>query len=215
VVAQAKGMKRQAALNTDLLEVGYVGAGGSIMAKSFRRIVQSLARLRAREPELVSKVRIRILGTYAYWLPGEPKELEAIAIAEGVGDLVEEQPARIGYLQAINHILQARGVLILGVDDPAYMPSKLFTYALTGKPLLASLHRDSQVNQYFQEAPELGRVIHFGNAPEQEAAQDEQVRLFLYEMAAQQSFNRAEQIAPYLSPATARQHAALFEACVN
>src|SRR5262249_18100649 len=150
-----------------------------------------------------------------YWVPGDSKDLEAIAEQEGVGDLVEEQPARVSYLRAMDLILRARGVLVLGVDDPAYMPSKLFTYALTGKPLLACLHRDSQGNRYFREIPGLGRLIHFGADAAQEFSEDAEVHLFVTEMAIGRRFNRTAEISPYLSPAAARRHAELFEACLN
>ena len=197
------------------IEVAYVGAGGSIMVKSFRRIARALARLRKSQAVLLNRIRIRLFGTYAYWVPGEPRDLQAVADEEGIGDLVEEQPARVSYLRAVELILRAHGVMILGVDDPAYMPSKLFTYALTGKPLLACLHDDSQANLYFHELPGLGRLIHFDDGSADESAEDGQVRAFLDDLASGRHFNRAPEIEPYLSAAAARKHAEFFETCLR
>lgn len=197
------------------MNIAYVGAGGSNMAKSFRRIAKALARIRCRAPQLLKDVRMLLVGTSTDWVPGDPKVLHLVAQEEGVGDLVDEQPAHVAYLRAVQLILEADGVLVLGVDDPAYMPSKLFSYALTGKPLLACLHVDSQANQYFRELPHLGRLIHFDATAAGEVEEDEQVRMFLDEVGCRATFSRTTEIEPYLSRAAAKRHADLFEACLE
>ena len=58
---------------------------------------------------------------------------------------------------------EAVGLLILGVDDPAYCPSKLFLYALTRKPLLACMVTGSTVDSYFVRDSFLGHLVHFGS----------------------------------------------------
>ena len=198
-----------------ILEIIYVGAGRSIMAKSFQRICQGLARLRQSEPGLLKDLKIRLLGTYAYWTPGDPKELQTLAESEGVGDLVAEEPARIGYVKALRLALDAQGLLVLGVDDPAYMPSKLFLYALTGKPLLACLHDNSQVNDYFKRFPELGTLIHFFGPAEKVGAEDRLLRDFLLQVAGRQTFARDNIRQEYSGATMARQHVDLFEKCLN
>ncbi|MCC6212795.1 MAG: glycosyltransferase [Burkholderiales bacterium] len=200
----------------DEITIAYVGAGSSIMAKSFTRISRSLRGVRELESGLADRVRIRLFGTDGGWREGLPRTLQEIAVREGVGDLVFEQPARIGYLEALGRILNADGVLVLGIDDTAYMPSKLFTYALTGKPLLACLHRESQANRYFQEIPGLGYLLHFGeeDAVEIESAVQTMER-FLVEVANRVTHDRCKYLVEYLSPAGARRHADLFDACLE
>jgi glycosyltransferase involved in cell wall biosynthesis len=193
------------------LDIVYVGAGRSIMAKSFRRICQGLGRLKKREPAIVGKIKIRLFGTYSHWTASDPRELQELAEGEGVGELVEEKPARIGYVDALELALKADGLLVLGVDDPAYMPSKLFLYALTGKPLLACLHTDSQVNDYFKRFPELGMLIHFSGPAEMAAAEDARLLEFLRQVAARQTFAREKIRAEFSAAAMARRHAELFE----
>lgn len=80
------------------------------------------------------------------------------AAAVGVGDLVLEDPRIVAYSDAVSWVVAADGLLVLGVDDSAYMPSKLFLYALTGKPLLACMKWTSQVNSVFREFPDLGNA---------------------------------------------------------
>jgi hypothetical protein len=197
------------------LEIVYVGAGGSIMAESFRRISRAVRRIRVSHPRLLERVRMRLVGTYAYWKPSDPKDLEAIAKEEGIGGLVDEAPARVSYLHAMQHALRAGGLLILGVNDPGYMPSKLFTYALTGKPLLASLHRDSQANAYFTALPTLGRLVHFGTDGADDPVEDAEVVAFLEDVISGTQTDRAKAIDRYLSESMARHHATLFEACLT
>lgn len=198
------------------IAITYVGAGSSIMAKSFERIARDLRHLREAEPSFADRVRIRLVGTDGGWHDGLPRTLQEVAAREGVGDLVDEQPPRIGYLDALGRVLQADGLLVLGIDDPAYMPSKLFIYALTGKPLLACLHPESQANRYFREVSGLGHLIHFGprDAPERED-DDAVMRRFLEQAAQRAVIDRTDLLAPYLSPAAARRHARLFEACIR
>lgn len=202
--------------NQSTIDVAYVGAGGAIMVKSFRRIVEAVAQLRTTRPELVNRLRIRLCGTNPFWKEGDPKELESIAQQHGVGDLVSEQPNRIGYLAALRLIVEANGLLILGVDDAGYMPSKLFSYALSGKPLLASLHRDSPAQVHLRRIPELGHALWFDCDGEMPLAEATKIMgTFLEQAAARRRIDRTQALEPYLAPAMARRHANLFEAVLS
>jgi glycosyltransferase involved in cell wall biosynthesis len=188
-------------------KIVYVGAGGTIMRKSFARICELISNL---DRNFIDNVRIELYGTSSDWNPSMPKELELIATECGLHEIVSEEPVYIPYLVAIQKIQAADGLLILGVDDPAYMPSKLFLYALTGKPLLASLHVDSQANEYFRNLPGLGRLIHF-DCSEPSPHELETTRAFIEEVVQGRTFNRQNLLASQLSPAAARQHARFFE----
>jgi glycosyltransferase involved in cell wall biosynthesis len=196
--------------NSVKVDIVYVGAGGEIMEKSWRAILNALATLHSSQASILDRIRFRFFGTEAFWREGDRKFLEEIAREYGLRHLVEEQPPRISYRRSIEIIQSSSGLIVFGVDDPAYMPSKLFLYALSGKPLLACLHQHSQANRYFKELPGLGHLIHFnGN----EAAADElqSVRLFLEEVAERRTFDRDDLLNDYLSSASARRHAQFFE----
>jgi hypothetical protein len=198
------------------IAIAYVGAGGTIMARSFGRIAQLLRQARQARPELVDRVRIRLCGTDGGWREGDPHLMVRIAQDAGVGDLVEEHPQRIGYLDALGRALDADGLLVLGVDDPAYMPSKLFLYALTGKPLLACLHPQSQADRYFREIDGLGELVHFDRGDGSTDASDgTRVVQFLEDAGRRRVTDRSVAIEGFLSSGAARRHAALFEACVE
>jgi glycosyltransferase involved in cell wall biosynthesis len=192
-------------------DVVYVGVGAEIMAKSFRAIAESAARLRRSGDPLVERLRIRLFGTDGRWRDGRPRILREVAAEAGAGDLVEEQPTILPYRKALELAAGADGLLVLGVDDPAYMPSKLFLYASTGKPLLASMRHDSQVNGYFAKYGDLGRLMSFGATTSAERRNDEALRLFLQDMAEGKRFARTEARRDFSAKRMAEQHAELFE----
>ena len=143
-----------------------------------------------------------------------PKELELIATEYGLQEIVREEPTYIPYLVALQKIQVADGLLILGVDDPAYMPSKLFLYALTGKPLLVCLHPQSQAEEYFQKTPEIGHLIQFENQMTEESDL-QSVKDFLDEVRQRKLMDRKKALNPWLSSAMSRQHVELFERCLT
>lgn len=197
-------------------EVIYVGAGGAIMAKSFETICAALVQIRQASPDLIAGFKIRLFGTYAYWRPGEPRPLFEIACRHGLQDLVSEEPARISYAEAMRRARAADGVIVLGVDDAGYMPSKLFSYALTGRPLLACFRSDSPMRKLFQKLPELGHSMIFdatSAAPESNAVGD--AIAFLREVVSCHRFDRRELVKDYLALAMARKHASLFNRIVR
>lgn len=191
----------------------YIGAGGSIMAKSFKRILELLTLVR--DKRLVESVRIYLYGTDGWWKEGQSKYLEDIAEAAGVTAIVIERPTRIPYSESLKKIHAADGLFVLGVDDSAYMPSKLFTYSLTGKPLLVCLHKDSQAKNHFERTPEIGTLIQFGDESAQARERDlALLESFLANVYGRVTFDRTETLTPYLSAAAAQQHAELFDRCL-
>lgn len=193
--------------------IAYVGAGGQIMGRSFRRICELISQVKRNAPERLNGVRVRLFGTDGGWRPGGKTALQQIASEFALDSIIIESPERIFYSDAVRLITKAQGLLVLGVDDPAYMPSKLFGYASTNKPLLVCLHAKSQANSYFDQMPRLGELIHFGGI-HRPAAYD-RIITFLDAVRNGKSFDRSEELNPYLSPAAARQHAELFVRCLS
>lgn len=202
-------------VESDIRTIAYVGVGDFIMQRSFRRIVLSLARLRLSRPELVNPVRLLLRGTQGGWRAGERKVLWEEANLAGVGDIVIEDPSIVSYSAAISQALAADGLLVLGVDDSDYMPSKLFTYAFTGKPLLACLHHKSQANDYFATFPDLGTLIHFGGSDRSHEAEDKQLIAFLHDLMCRRHFERSGVEHQYSAASMAAQHAGHFERCLQ
>jgi len=82
---------------------------------------------------------------------------------------------------------------------------------LSGKPLLASLRRESPAAPYF---PGLGHMIWF----DQRESMPEAVQIvsaFLQEAADKRVFDRHASLKPFLASAMACRHVDLFNACVG
>jgi hypothetical protein len=196
------------------LALHYVGAGPT-MQRSFTLICRALSHLRSHGVGLAERARIRLFGTGSLGQQGDARILQEIAREAGVGDLVEERPQRVPYRRALELVLESDGLLILGVDDAGYIPSKLFGYAQSGLPLLASLRRDGPAFAEFQAHPELGHVLWFdaaGSMPLDEAAAV--FEGFLQQAAAGVRVDRKAVLERHSAPAMARRHVEIFEACL-
>jgi glycosyltransferase involved in cell wall biosynthesis len=193
----------------------YVGVGGLVMARSFTLFSRVLSRLRMRSANLCEGISIELFGTILGWQPGEARDLAVIAEKWGIADLVREEPSRMSYRRSLELLLQSDGAVIFGVDDSGYMPSKLFNYALSGKPLLATLHCEGPAFSIFQSISGLGHVLWMGKKDEIPLEEATNIlEVFLREVVARKVFDRAANMRPYLAPAMARRHAELFEACL-
>lgn len=197
------------------LRIVYVGAGGAIMGRAMRALCRHLRQLRDNDPGRIGGLRIELVGTTFLWRPGDPKVLGEMATAAGLGDMFVEEPERLSYGDALRRIRGADGLLVLGVDDAGYMPSKLFLYAATGLPLLACLRADSEGARHVRARPELCRLITFS---ESEAASGEDdmktLRLFLAEVRDGRRIDRGGALAGFTSEDDALEHAGLFDACL-
>jgi hypothetical protein len=168
-----------------------------------------------RAERLFDPIRIELFGTILGWRPGDARGLTDIAAKWGIDNLVREDPSRLSYRRSLELLLQSDGALIFGVDDVGYVPSKLFNYALSDKPLLAVLNREGPAFATFQNIPDLGHVLWFGrenDMPLEEAIKV--LEIFLHEVVTRKTFDRATSIKPYLARAMARRHVEVFEACL-
>jgi hypothetical protein len=160
-------------------------------------------------------LHIQLFGTEPS-AAGQAPVLTRIIAEEGMKDIISEYPKRLGYLEALRRVMDADGLLVLGVNDAAYNPSKLFLYGLTGKPILACMRIDSVVNEYFTRVPDLGRLIHFETGSYNRSSSNlSSVLTFLKEVARQHIFDRRPMLAEWLAPAMARRHAEFFDTCIR
>jgi len=120
----------------------YVGAGGTIMEKGWREFLGQLKN----EP-LAKEVGVEIYGTNTAWKEGDRPYLQGIADEMGLKGFVIEEPKRVSYGQSLALVKGADGLLVLGVDDPNYQPSKLHTYLATGLAVLVLCHERSDLKR--------------------------------------------------------------------
>jgi glycosyltransferase involved in cell wall biosynthesis len=193
----------------------YVGTGGAVMARSFRLLCAALAELRRRHSPLLENIRIELHGTSSAVATDMDTHLARIAGEFDVADLIDEHPARVTYRHSLELLLESDGALVLGVDDAGYMPSKLATYAYSGKPLLACLHRDGPAFAMLCGEPALGHALWFSPTQEMPLADAAAVvAAYLEEVRSGRTFARQAELAPYSAAAMAARHAQLFESCL-
>lgn len=123
-----------------LLYAGALLPAGVAVLDAF---LAGLLALRIRAPQMASRLDVHFVGTGSS--PDDPRGHRVLprAQAMGVDDMVKEHPQRIGYVDALTHLMQSDGALILGSTEPHYSPSKVFQAMLSKRPVFALLHRDS------------------------------------------------------------------------
>jgi hypothetical protein len=119
------------------------GAVGPQFGHALRVLLAGLARVRAASPAAAERLRLHFIGTSYADAARSRRFVIPLAERYEVADLVAEQPSRIGYLDSLRLMRQADGLILLGTDDPAYAPSKLFPYYMADRPMLALVHAGS------------------------------------------------------------------------
>lgn len=137
-----------------------VGRGGRDLARA-AEILFAAVRRRDDQDGRPGRTRLAFVGT-DYARDGGRRTIEPVATAAGVGTMVEESPARVPYLQGLRLLGDAHFCVMLGSDDPAYSPSKVYPYLMTGRPFVAVLHEASPVIPLLRQSG-AGIVATFGD----------------------------------------------------
>lgn len=105
--------------------------------------LSSLGVLRDKAPRLAERICAHFVGTGT--APDDPKGHQVLPRAErlGVAQMINEHPHRIGYVDALNHLINSDGILVLGSTEPHYTPSKVFQGILSRRPIFGMLHEAS------------------------------------------------------------------------
>ena len=117
----------------------YAGRGGKDLHFALSAFFDALCAARQSAPERYADLGVLFVGT-AYDARDRSAGIAALARARGVGDMVIEEPQRVGQLETYRLLEAAEALIVPGSDDPAYVPSKLAPYLLTRKPILGLFH---------------------------------------------------------------------------
>jgi len=142
-----------------------VGRGGRDLAGAAAILFRAI-KLRA-DRSAVPSVRLTFVGT-DYASAAHRPTIAPIADALGLADLVDERPARVPFLAGLRLLSDGHFTIVLGSDDPAYSPSKIYPYLMTGRPFVAVLHHASPVVPLLQQSG-TGVVVTFGNGADPSA----------------------------------------------
>ena len=97
--------------------------------------------------KLNSKVRFYFAGTGNTNL----QSISDYAIANGLQDIVIERKERIPYLEVLNNLSNATGVLAIGSTEMHYTASKIFQSILSKRPVFTVFHHQSSVIEILRE----------------------------------------------------------------
>ena len=125
-----------------------LGRGGDDLARALHGLFAALSR--HAPAALMHRLRLHFIGT-SYAPPGRERcTVRPLAEQYGLGDVVEERPARLPMGAALAVMGAADALLAIGSDDPGYTASKLYPYLLARRPLLAVLHEQSPACELLQ-----------------------------------------------------------------
>ena len=141
--------------NFHLIYAGALLPAGVVVLDAF---LAGLRALRDSAPDVAGRLRVHFVGTGTS--PDDPQGYRVLPRAEqaGVGEMVNEHPHRIGYVDTLNHLERSDAVLVLGSTEAHYTPSKVFQAMLSRRPVLAMLHVESTAVEMLRTA-RAGRVM--------------------------------------------------------
>lgn len=119
---------------------------GALLPQSHGVLERLFEALKAvlRDPRFANRLRLHFVGTGMR--EGDPDSGHTVTPYVEKWKLrgvVDELPSRVSYLDVLNHLRLASGVLVIGSTEPHYSPSKIYQAALSRRPVFALLHRDS------------------------------------------------------------------------
>ena len=119
----------------------------------------AVKQLRTSDPSLGARLHMHFVGTSNRSTDDVMPVVLAHARAAGLADIVTEHPQRIGYIDALQTLLSASIILVLGSTERRYTASKLAPALASGRPLLVITHRESDIYRALDEVSRQGIAI--------------------------------------------------------
>jgi len=206
---------RSVTLPSDRINLCYVGTFLPRAGPIVRTVFEAIAKLKRDAPELASKLRLTFVGT-SNQPPGTASgtanhRVTHIAAEVGIGDLVHEHPPRVPFVEALELIRRADGLLLLGSDEPHYTASKIYPALMSGRPYLSVFHHSSSSHQILSTAGG-GAAVGFENLEELASLVETIAEAIRRLVERPQSYGRADPAAyaDYTASAVAGKFADVF-----
>jgi hypothetical protein len=189
----------------------YVGRGGADMHQAADAFFSAVRRALDASLLKSDELRIHFLGTS--YAPGKlaKRSFAPLARTHGLVGIVKEDSARLPYFTALQCLRQADALIVPGSDDAGYTASKIYSYILARKPLLAIFHEESSVVKIVRET-QAGTVITFASSQSREVTSDQIFRAWLLTREFETTPElRAETFAAYSAATMTRRLAGIFD----
>lgn len=142
----------QVRLDPAFINLSYVGTFLPHAGSLVKALFAGLRQLRERDPGLAGRLRLNFVGTSNQPGGEGAHRVMPIAMAEGVGDLVREHPARVPFLEALSLLANSHGLLMIGSDEPHYTASKIYPNLMAKRPFLSIFHKASSAHEILSAA---------------------------------------------------------------
>ena len=202
-------------LDPSFVNLSYVGAFLPRAQPLARVLFAALGDLRRAEPRVAERLRLQFVGSSND--PGGHADyrVRALALEQGVGDLIVETPQRVAYLEALALLAQSQGLLLIGSDEPHYTASKIYAALMSGVPYLSLYHSASSAHQILLHAGG-GVAVDFSDSVELEARRPVLTDALRRLVCAPEQFGRANPAAyePYSARNVAKRFAEVLDGLV-
>jgi hypothetical protein len=195
------------------LHLSYVGRGGPDMLPTLRALFEAVKLGLHRSPEVFTRLRMHFVGTT--YAPDGERQYQVLPMVKefGLEEYVDEHPARVPYLDALQLLLDSHGLLAIGSEEPYYTASKIFPNILANRPLLAIFHEESTVVDMVRQTG-AGDVVTF-NTQSPPVTRVEDIYKHLQKVLLLPSGYRPptqwDAFEPYTTRSMAKQLAAVFD----
>jgi len=150
-----------ALLQKGFKNIVYIGRGGADMQTAITPVFEALKSGLANQPILFGKLKFYFIGTsYAPEGTGTPT-IMPLAAQFGLENQVIEVTNRISYYHTLLTLQQADALFIPGSSDPRYTASKIYSYLLAQKPLLAIFNNSSNTVKVLNECTQNAAILTF------------------------------------------------------
>ena len=131
--------------------VVYIGRGGNDLKKSLSILFDALKEIKITNFDFFSTLHFWFIGTSYAEIGKGIKTIYPVAKKFGVEEIVTEITDRLPYFETLYWLKQADLLFVPGSTDTAYTASKIYSYILADKPLLAIFHKNSSVVKILKE----------------------------------------------------------------
>jgi hypothetical protein len=121
----------------------YVGTILPLGFETLRAVLNAVALIRQRRPDLYARLSLHFFGTTNQSVATTEERVLPLARERGVADIVKEAPTRVPYSMAVRIQRDASVLLALGSSEPHYTASKIYPMLLAQRPILAVYHEKS------------------------------------------------------------------------
>jgi hypothetical protein len=129
-----------------VVDFAFVGTLTDRMLPSLALALRGFQRSAQSQDGRGPSVRLHLLGTRGHSESDGPDLAKELLVKYGSDGLIQYQPKRISYLDALRTMQLADALIVLGSTDAHYTASKIFPCWLTKRPIVGLAHPESSVH---------------------------------------------------------------------